>query len=111
MIEKIVLDHLAARLPVPVYMEMPSEDPSRFVVLRKADSDRENLIDSAMFVADSYAESLLAAARLNEQVKLAMDNLAELDQVAASQRGGDYPLMDTQNKQYRYQAICTITHY
>lgn len=92
-------------------MEIPPDPPGCFVVLRKADSSRENRIDSAMFVARSYAESLLEAAKLNEQVKAAMDSLPELDAVASSRLNGDYPYNDTANKRRCYQAVYDITHY
>lgn len=111
MIEITVLSFLSERLPVPVYPEYPTNPPERFVVLRKADSSRENLLDSAMFVADSYAEPLLEAARLNEQVKAALDVLPEIDVVSSSRRAGDYPAFDTKNKRHRYQAVYNITHY
>lgn len=111
MIEITVLDYMSNNLPVPVYMEFPSDPDDCFVVLRKGGSERENLVDTSTFVADSYAGSLLEAAKLNEQVKAALDSLAELDAVSCSKRGGDYPFYDTQNKRYRYQAVQIITHY
>lgn len=111
MIEITVLDYMSNNLPVPVYMEFPSDPDNRFVVLRKGGSERENLVDTSTFVADSYAESLLEAAKLNEQVKAALDSLIELDTISGSKRGGDYPFYDTQNKRYRYQAVQNITHY
>lgn len=111
MIETTVIDHISQKLLVSVYMEFPANPPDRFVVLSKTDSSQENLVVTSMFVADSYAESLLEAARLNEQVKAAMDNLIELDDISSSKRGGDYPLLDNKNKCYRYQAVYNITHY
>ncbi len=111
MIEIIVLDHLAASLSVPAYMEFPSNPSSRFVVLRKTDTERDDWIETAQFVADSYAESLLEAAKLNIQVKEAMDAATQLDSVAASYLVSDYPFPDHQNKHYRYQAVYKITHY
>lgn len=111
MIELIVLKFMTEKLPVPIYMEFPKDSPNRFIVLRKGNSERENLVDTSTFVADSYAESLLEAAKLNEQVKAALDSLTELDAVSSSKRGGDYPFYDTQNKRYRYQAVQNITHY
>lgn len=111
MIELIVLRHLEQKLPEPVYMEFPSNPPDRFFVLKKADSGREDLIDSAMFTLQSYGESLLEAAKLNELAKAAMDSLMELDEIADSRRGGDYPFPDTKNKRYRYQTVHNITHY
>lgn len=111
MIELDVLRFLEQRLPSPVYMEVPAKPPARYYILRKADSSRENLIDSAMFTVMSYAESLLEAAKLNELAKTAMDDLVELDSVSSSRRGGDYPFPDTNNKQPRYLTVHNITHY
>lgn len=111
MIEIVVRSFLEERLGVPVYMEFPSEKITRFVVLHKANTDRENLIDGAQFVAESYEESLQKAAELNELVKTTADELTDLDTVAAVERGGDYPAFDQTNKRYRYQAIFNITHY
>lgn len=111
MIEITVKNHMEKKLVVPICFEIPSDPPSRFVVLRKADSGREDLLDSAMLVAESYAESLLEAGRLNEQVKTALDSLIELDSVSSSKRGGDYPFPNTKIKRYRYQAVQNITYY
>lgn len=111
MIEITVRDFLADNLQVPVFMEFPANPVSRFVILRKADSGRENRLDFAMFVADSYAESLLEAARLNARVKAAMDGLTDLDIVSALEPAGDYPAFDEKNKRYRYQAVYNITYY
>lgn len=111
MIELTVKEFMEGRLSVPLYMEFPEEAPESFVVLRKGDSSREDFVDSAMLVVDSYGPSLLTAAQLNEQVKVILDDLTLLDSVSSSRPGGDYPLVDTKNKRYRYQAVQTITHY
>lgn len=111
MIELTVKEFLESRLTVPLFMEYPEDPPDSFVVLRKGDSGRENHLDSAMLVADSYGPSLLEAARLNELVKAILDNLVLLDCVSSSRRGGDYPAYDTNNKKHRYQAVQNISHY
>lgn len=111
MIELTVKKFVEQNLDAPVFMEFPEEPPEYFIVLKKGDSGRENLLDSAMFVADSYGPSLLAAAMLNETVKTALDDLVLLPQISSSRRGGDYPAFDTKNKRYRYQAVQNITYY
>lgn len=111
MIESIVFDFMKSNLSVPVFMEYPTEQHTRFVVLRKADSSRDNMVDTAMFVADSYAETMYETAKLNEQVVAAFDSLTDLENVSSSKRGGDYNAPDTQNKRYRYQAVCNVTYY
>lgn len=111
MIEFTVKEHLESCLDAPVFFEFPEEAPEYFVVLKKEGDPRENLLDSAMIVADSYGPSLLAAAMLNESVKNALDDLVILPNISASRRGGDYPAFDTNNKRYRYQAVQNITYY
>ena len=111
MIEIVVKEFMEQQLPVPLYMEYPEDPPDSFVGLKKGDSGRENHLDSAMFVVDSYGPSLLVAAQLNEQVKSILDDLVQLDTVSSSRRAGDYPAFDTKNKRHRYQAVQNITHY
>lgn len=111
MIEIPVLDFVSQRLSVPVYMEYPNNAPGRFVILDRSDTNRENHIETSLFIAQSYAESKLEAAKLNQQVKAAMDALVELEQVSCSELNSDYPFPDTQRKRHRYQAVYSITHY
>ncbi len=111
MIELLIKSFLESKLPQRVYMEFPSKPPERFFLLRRSGQGREDMLETSTLVLDSYAESLLEAARLNEIGKAAMDELSELDEITSSKRSGDYPLEDVQNKRYRYQAVQTITHY
>lgn len=111
LIEISVKNHVAGRLDCPVYMEFPEEAPGYFVILDRTDSSREDHIDSAVFVAQSYAPSKLAAAMLNAKVKEAMDSLIELGRVSACSLSGDYPFPDTKRKRHRYQAVYDITYY
>lgn len=111
MIELIILDYLSRKLPVSAVMEFPENPSESFVLLRKAGTRRENRLDTSTFVAESYAPSLLQAAQLNQAVRAAMDALPELPQISASHLVTDYPIPDTKNKRYRYQAVYNITHY
>ena len=111
MIEITILDYVAAALPVPVRMEIPANPPTRFVVLKRSGEGRENLVEGALLIADSYAESMLEAAKLNEQVKSVLDDLDTLDEISNVQLSTDYPVIDTGNKRYRYQAVYEINHY
>ena len=111
LIEIIVKNHAEGRLDCPVYMEYPEDAPEYFVILDRTDSRRENHIDSATFVVQSYGPSKLAAAMLNAKAKEAMDSLIELNRIAACNFSGDYPFPDTKRKRHRYQAVYQITHY
>lgn len=112
MIEITVKNHVETQMDVPVYMEYPEgKAPKRFVILDRTDGSRENRIDTAVFVVQSYAESKLEAAKLNEQAKKAMDQLVHLPRIAACDLTNDYPFPDTKRKMHRYQAVYNITHY
>ena len=111
MIEKILLNHLDNEMSVPVYMEVPEILPESYVIIEKTGSSKENHIYSAMIAIQSYAESLVLAADLNEQVKAAMDKAIELDEICHVQLNSDYNYTDTSMKKYRYQAVYDIVHY
>ena len=111
MIETVVLNHLAANLGVPVYMEIPAKPADTFVVLQKTGGGRVNYVRSAMVAVQSYAPTMLAAAQLNERVKAAMDLLPVLPEIGSSRLNSDYGYTDTASKRQRYQAVYDITHY
>lgn len=111
MIEETVIRYLAAALPVAVYPELPHPLPERFVVVHKGGTTRAERLETSIFTVNSYAESRLQTAVLNEQVKEAMDSLPELDEVSAAHLSVDHPFYDEINKRRRYQAVYDITHY
>lgn len=111
LIEISVKKHLENELGIPVYMEFPENAPERFVIVDRTDGSRENLIDSGVILAQSYAESKLEAAILNTKVKSAMDRLTALNRVSACNLSGDYPFPDNKRKRHRYQAVYNITYY
>lgn len=110
MIETILLDFLKNRLAVPVYMEVPEKDLESFVVLEKTGSSKVNHIPSATIAVQSYGKSLYEAAKLNEQVKDAIESAIELDEISAVRLNSDYNFTDTATKRYRYQALYVITY-
>lgn len=111
MIEEIVLNYLSSSLPVPVYLEVPENQPETFVVAEKTGSSRGNRVNHAVFAVQSYAPTLYQAATLNEQVKGVMDALTSLPQLGSSKLNSDYNFTDTTTKTYRYQAVYDLTHY
>ncbi|MEG2652220.1 MAG: hypothetical protein RSA17_01480 [Ruthenibacterium sp.] len=111
MIEKILLDYLSAALPVPVRMEIPEKPPPSFVILEKTGGGRKNGINTATIAIQSYAGTMLAAAGLNEAIKFAMDDVADLWAICKAELNSDYNFTDTASKRYRYQAVYDITHY
>ena len=110
MIEKIILDYLTEKLSVPVYPEKPEKPPVRYVLIEKTGSSKENFIRSATIAIQSYAETLNIAAELNEEVKMSMDNIIELDNIGKSKLNTDYNYTDTTKKKYRYQAVYDLAY-
>lgn len=109
MIEKILLDYLSEKLSVPVFMEMPVEDVDSFVLLEKTGSSKTNHIPTATIAGQSYAPSLLAAAELNEELKTAIEDSIELNEISSVRLNSDYNFTNTATKRYRYQCIYVIT--
>ena len=111
MIEKRLLDYLSAALDVPCHMEMPEKVSGQFVVIEKTGTYQLNKITQATFAVQSYAPTLYDAALLNEQVKAAMEDLVERDDISKLQLNSDYNYTDTAMKRYRYQAVFVVTYY
>lgn len=112
MIEKTVYDYLKTSLEESVYMAVPKDTTDKtFVVIEKTGSGRDNRIERSTFAIQSYADTLLHAAQLNEKVKEAMDNIIELNAICHSSLSSDYNYTDTTTKHYRYQAVYDLIHY
>ena len=109
MIEETVLNYLNKKLTVPVFLE--NRDIEEYFVIGKTGSGRVNFANSATFFLQSYASTRYKAALLNEQVKKAMDDLAELKEISYSRLNTDYDFTDTAKKKYRYQAVYDIGFY
>ena len=111
MIEKILLRYLSDALYVPAYMEEPEKPPKRYLVLEKTGGGMDNHIYSATFIIQSYGASLLEAAELNEQVKVAMLYGDAPNAICRVELNSDYNFTDPETKRYRYQAVFDIKHY
>lgn len=111
MIEKTILDYLNSKLSVECYMERPKELPTEYVLIEKTGGSVDNTLKSTTVAIQSYSDSLYKASLLNEQVKEAMDNIIELNEVTRSHLNSDYNYTDTRSKEYRYQAVFNLTHY
>ncbi len=110
MIEIIILKYLTEKMDVPVSMDKTDRDVKRYILVERTGSSRSNFINTATFVFQSYAESRYEAAKLNEELKLNMDNIIELPQISRSALNSDYDYTNTQTKEYRYQAVYNIVY-
>lgn len=113
MIEIIILNHLKSNLSVPVRLEKPEPLPEdgKYVLFEKTGSNSLNKLGGSAFAFQSYANSMYEAAALNEETKIAVDSLIDLDEIASVKLNTDYNFTDTTTKQYRYQAVYDIKHY
>ena len=111
MIETVILKYLNEKLSSPVYMERPEVDAGEYVVIEKTSSSRTDYINQSTFALQSFGDTLLRAAEINETVKAAMDNIIELSEISRSKLNSDYNYTDTAKKRYRYQAVYDVTHY
>lgn len=114
MIETALIRYLNNKLDVQAYAEYPEPEnaPSQFVLMEKTGSGVSNRLSRATIALQSYADTLLDAMRLNEEVKAAMDELpGELDSITRSKLNSDYNFTDTSTRKYRYQAVYDITYY
>lgn len=111
MIEYEVLRFMSDHLDVPCYMMRPQKPPAEYVLIEKTGGSKENYITTSTFAFQSYAETLLKAAELNDEVKAVAENLIELNGITKSAYQTDYNFTNPANKQPRYQAVFDITHY
>jgi hypothetical protein len=111
MIETILLQYLISELDVPVYMEEPENPEPSYVIIEKTGSFRSNHIDTAMMAFQSYGRTLAEAARLNLEVKRAVERSIALGSISAARINSDYNFTDTETKRYRYQCVYNITYY
>ncbi|WP_281665803.1 hypothetical protein [Gemella morbillorum] len=111
MIELIVRKYLVSKLDIPVVLEYQKNLPKRYILLEKTSGKRNNYLNSSTIAIQSYAESLLEAAKLNEKIKNIMYDLVAVDEVSRVDLNSDYNFTDTETKQYRYQAVFDINYY
>lgn len=111
MIEKIVLDFLLERLPVPAFAEEPPSPPERFVLLEKTGGYAEEGLHYATLAVQSYGKTLWNVLQLNQAVKDAMEHLDELDSICRVELNNDYHFSDPTTRRRRYQAVFDILYY
>lgn len=103
--EEIIIAYLSGVLDVPVAAEVPEEMPQRFVTVERTGSQTVNRVYTATMAVQSWGMSMLDAARLNEQVKAAMDGIVQRPDVMRCHLNSDYNFTDTGTHRYRYQAV------
>ena len=111
MIETLLIDYLSEHLDeVFVGMEAP-EQTTGYVIVDKTGSSRSNHVITSSFAIQSYGATLYDALLLNRRVEDVMAELIELDEITRVELETDYNFTNTATKQYRWQAVYSITHY
>lgn len=110
MIELIIKEYLDKNIDVPVYLQEQEGMPESFILFEKTSSGQRDKINSATFAFQSYGKSMYEAAKLNDELKLIMFQMVELDEIGGVKLNSDYNFTDTTTKRYRYQAVFNITY-
>lgn len=111
MIEIIIKGFLDGHLSVPVFLERQNEMPDRYVLFEKTSGGKRNQLLSSTFAFQSYGKSMYEAAKLNEELKEAVEEMIALNDISGIKLNSDYNYTDTTTKEYRYQAVFDINHY
>lgn len=110
MIETIILNYLKLKMNLEVQME-DEKKHGEYILIEKTGGGEENHIKKAVIAIQSFADSLYRAAEINEEVKKAMKEIVELEDISKCDLNTDYNYTDVARKKYRYQAVFDITHY
>ena len=103
LIETTIRNYLIEKIPnVPIEVEEPTNAPSKYIVFRVIDQGVEDHIWAVTVEFFSYGASVLEASALNEELKAAMLNIAELDDIFSCRIGGGGSDFNNEQKRYRY---------
>lgn len=112
LLEAFVIGKLSEIMDAPVYAEVPAEYPQgAFIVIERTGSWKNNHVPGATLAVQSHGATMLDAAQLNEEVKAAMETVAEEPEIGSIRLNSDYNFSDSVTKRYRYQAVFDVTYY
>lgn len=111
MIEKVLIAYLNNVMSVPVYAEKPDNPPEKYIVLQLIDGGIINKVNAATIGFNSYADTLMNASDLNEELQDALFNIIILDEISSATLGGTSRNIDTNTKAYCYESIFNFYYY
>ena len=113
MIELDVIDYLKKQFPdIKVREEPPSGMKTPFITVEKTGSQQISIgLYQSTIAIQSWESTKYNASKLSNEVCKAMRNISDYVPAITKSRGSDYDFTDTTTKNYRYQALFTITHY
>lgn len=104
MIEKKVLQYINQNSEIPCYMEEPINPPKKYYLMEKTGAGQNDRLFNVTLAIQSYGETMLEAAELNDQIISLMLN-ANIPNVTRIRLNSDYNYTDITTKRYRYQAV------
>ena len=113
MIEVVIMNALEAATNVNAYMEIPEESENTYIVIQRAGGEqRGSRMRTAVIAVQSYAQTLLDAAILNESVLNAMQELQYQDnEITICQLNSNNNSTDPETRRYRYQAVFDLVYF
>lgn len=109
-IEKVVCDYLQTKLDCPVLPEKPKRPFGKMVFVERT-GGRGRFIKESTVAIQSYDDSMLKAAELDEMVKELMFGITEIPDITHIELNATYNFTDTTTKEHRYQSVFDLTHY
>ena len=110
-IEEIICNFLTERLTNCIAKPERGERPYGRMVFVERTGGNGRFIRNTTVAIQSYETSMYKAAKLNDDVVSAMNNIVELPQICRCDLNSNYNFTDTETKEYRYQAVFDIKHY
>ena len=110
MIEAVVIGYLDGLGNIPAYAERPEDPPEEYLIIERTGGGYTNHISRAVIAVQSYADSLLRAAQINEAVEAAMQDITDIENISRCSLNSSYNFTDTASKKYRYQAVFDIAY-
>lgn len=108
-IEQTIRDYLLTKLQnVPIEVTEPTNAPSKYVVFDVIDQGMEDHIWAVTVEFFSYGASVWEASALNEELKAAMLNIVELDDIFSCRIGGGGSDFNNEQKRYRYRTYFNL---
>ena len=113
MIEVVIMTALKAATDVNSYMEIPEEPEDSYTVIQRTGGEQRGAERrTAVIAVQSYAQTLLDAAILNEKVLNAMQERQYQDnEITICQLNSNYNYSDPENRRYRYQAVFDLVYF
>lgn len=119
MIEELLFTYLNDEATVPWYAMRPPTTGDHmetanasYGLFEKTNSTKTDHVVTSTFAFQSYAPTLLEAAQISAELRQLIEELPGITtEVSKAQLSGEYNFTNTADKQPRYQAVFTLTHF